>query len=205
MTRRAAVLLGIALAAVLFGAGVYALWPTFAPAPAAAIGGPFSLTDQDGRAVTERDLLGRPTAIFFGFTFCPEVCPTTLANLSAWLKALGPDGDRLNVVFVTIDPARDTPARLKAYLSAFDPRIRGLTGSDQAIAKVADEYRVYYRKVPLDGGGYTMDHSSAIYLMDASGRFTGPIAYGAPAGQGLASLRRLLNPAGAAPRVQPPS
>lgn len=197
--RRSFIVTGaVVVAAVLLGAGAYAAWSTFAPAIApppatSSIGGPFTLIDENGRTVTDRDLRGKPTAMFFGFTYCPEVCPTTLLNLTSWLRTLGPAADRLNVVFVTIDPARDTPKQLKAYLSAFDPRIRGLTGSPQAIAKIAKEYAIYYQKVPLAGGGYTMDHSSAIYLMDANGRFVEPIGYGEPPDAVLASLRRLLH------------
>jgi protein SCO1/2 len=156
------------------------------------IGGPFQLVDMEGRPVTERSLLGKPTAIFFGFTYCPEVCPTTLAEITAWLNALGPDADKLNVVFVSVDPERDTPEQLKLYLSNFDHRIRGFTGTPEAIARTAKAYRVYYRKVPMDGGGYTLDHSSAIYLFDAQGRFVEPIGYGGPPERGLGQLKALL-------------
>lgn len=156
------------------------------------IGGPFQLVDTNGRPVTEKTLLGKPTAIFFGFTYCPEVCPTTMAEMTAWLKALGPDADKLNVVFVSVDPERDTPQQLKLYLSNFDPRIQGFTGSPEAIAAVTKAYRVYYQKTPTDGGGYTVDHSSAIYLFDAKGRFVEPIGYGGPPEQGLNQLKALL-------------
>jgi protein SCO1/2 len=192
------VVLGLAIAvAIAVGAVAYTVWslrfqPPVVSTGTASIGGPFSLTDQNGHTVTDRDLLGKPAVVFFGFTYCPEVCPTTLTNLTAWLKTLGPDADKLNVVFITVDPARDTPKQLKAYLSAFDPRIRGLTGSEPAIAKVARAYRVYYQKVPLAGGGYTVDHSSMIYLMDAAGRFVEPIGYGETSDRALASLRRLI-------------
>lgn len=157
------------------------------------IGGPFQLIDMNGRPVTEKSLLGKPTAIFFGFTYCPEVCPTTMAEMTAWLKALGPDADRLNVVFVSVDPERDTPEQLKLYLSNFDRRIQGFTGTPEAVAKTAKAYRVYYQKVATDGGGYTLDHSSAIYLFDAQGRFVEPIGYGGPPERGLAQLKALLN------------
>lgn len=156
------------------------------------IGGPFKLVDMNGARVTEKSLLGKPTAIFFGFTYCPEVCPTTMADLTAWLKALGPDADKLNVVFVTVDPERDTPEQLRLYLSNFDPRIRGFTGAPEEIAKTAKAYRVYYQKVPQDGGGYTIDHSSAVYLFDARGEFIEPIAYQAPAERALRQLRDLI-------------
>ena len=158
-----------------------------------SLGGPFALTDQFGRAVTDKDLRGKPTLMFFGFTYCPEVCPTTLAALTSWMATLGPDADRLNVVYVTIDPERDTSKQMALYLSSFDHRIRGLTGTPAQIAKIAGEYRVYYQKVPLDGGGYTMDHSSVIYLMDAKGGFSGIIAYQEPPAQALAKIRTLLN------------
>lgn len=156
------------------------------------IGGPFQLVDMNGQPVTEKTLLGKPTAIFFGFTYCPEVCPTTMAEMTAWLKALGPDADRLNVVFVSVDPERDTPEQLKLYLSNFDRRIQGFTGTPENIARTAKAYRVYYQKVATDGGGYTLDHSSAIYLFDARGRFVEPIGYGGPPQRGLAQLKALL-------------
>jgi protein SCO1/2 len=156
------------------------------------IGGPFQLVDTNGRPVTEKALLGKPTAIFFGFTYCPEVCPTTMTEMTAWLKALGPDADKLNVVFVSVDPERDTPQQLKLYLSNFDHRIQGFTGSPDAVAKMAKAYRVYYQKTPTDGGGYTVDHSSAIYLFDAKGRFVEPIGYGGSPERGLAQLKALL-------------
>lgn len=160
--------------------------------PGPKIGGPFSLVDQDGRPVSDKTLLGKPTAIFFGFTYCPEICPTTMADITGWLKALGRDADRLNVVFVSLDPERDTPAQLKLYLSNFDRRIQGFTGSPQAVAATAKAYRVYYRKVPVEGGEYTIDHSSAVYLFDAAGRFVEPIGYGGPPERGLAQLKALL-------------
>lgn len=156
-----------------------------------AIGGPFTAVDQDGRRVSQRDLIGKPTVMFFGFTSCPDVCPTTLAALTSWMQALGPQADKLNVVYVTIDPERDTPEKMKAYLSAFDHRIRGFTGTPQQIAAFAKAWRVYYARVPLDGGGYTMDHSTAIYLMDAKGAFDGVIGYGEAPDNAVAKLRAL--------------
>ena len=156
------------------------------------IGGPFNLIDMHGRPVNETSLLGKPTAIFFGFTYCPEVCPTTLTDITAWLKALGPDADKLNVVFVSVDPERDTPEQLRLYLSNFDPRIQGFTGTPEAVAKAAKAYRVYYQKVPQEGGGYTIDHSSAVYLFDAKGQFVAPIAYQSPPDRALGQLRGLL-------------
>lgn len=182
-----------AVAAAGAGAAIFVTPPRQAAAPApSAIGGPFRLVDQNGRTVTERDLKGRPTAMFFGFTSCPEICPTTLAEMTAWLKALGPDADRLQVVFVSLDPERDTPVQLKQYLSSFDPRIMGLTGTPAQVDAAAKAYRVYHRKVPLEGGGYTVDHSSATYLMDAQGRFVEPLGYGEGRERALEKLRVLV-------------
>lgn len=150
------------------------------------------LTDHRGQPFTAADLKGKPTAIFFGFTYCPEICPTTLLDMGARLQALGEDADRLNVVFVTIDPERDTPKQLAAYLSSFDPRIRGVSGTPDQIDRMAKGFRVYYRKVETGEGEYTMDHSTAVYLMDAKGRFVGPIGYQEPADRAVASLKRLI-------------
>ena len=164
-----------------------------AAASAVKIGGPFQLTDTDGRPVTERTLLGKPTAVFFGFTYCPEVCPTTLAEMTAALKALGRDADKLNVVFISVDPERDTPEQMKLYLSNFDPRIKGFTGTPAQTDAAAKAYRVYHQKVPIEGGGYTVDHSSAIYLFDRRGEFVEPLAYGFPHDMVVSRLRLLLS------------
>ena len=140
----------------------------------AAIGGPFQLTDQAGQTVTDQNLKGRPTLIFFGFTHCPDVCPTSLFEISEVLKAMGKDADRVNAYFVSVDPERDTAAAMKDYLSSFDPHLKGLTGNPEAVAKVLSAYRVYSRKVPLKDGDYTMDHTALIYLMDREGQFVAP-------------------------------
>ena len=182
----------LALAAILATSGLSACDRT-EPNASVQIGGPFQLVDADGRPVTEKSLLGKPTAMFFGFTFCPEVCPTTLAEMTASLNALGPKADKLNVVFVSVDPERDTPAQMKAYLSNFDPRIQGFTGSVANIDAIAKAYRVYHRKVPMDGGGYTVDHSAAVYLVDKTGRFVEPIGYGAPHQRVVDQLERLAS------------
>ena len=141
------------------------------------IGGPFTLIDDTGATVTEKTLAGKPYTMYFGYTFCPDVCPTTLLDLSRWIKKLGPDADRLNYVFVTIDPERDTVQSLHTYLSSFDERIRGYTGTSAEIAQIAREYRVYYRKIPTDDGGYAMDHSAIIYLMGSDGKLVTVIPY----------------------------
>ena len=136
----------------------------------AAIGGPFQLTDQSGQTVTEKSLQGRPTLIFFGFTHCPDVCPTALFEISELLHAMGNDADRVNAYFVSVDPERDSKEAIKDYLSSFDPHLKGLTGDPEAIAKVLSAYRVYAKKVPLKDGDYTMDHSAVVYILDPQAR-----------------------------------
>jgi protein SCO1 len=159
---------------------------------AAAIGGPFRLTDQDGRIVTEADLKGRPSLVFFGFTHCPDVCPTTLFDISQIMQALGPDADRTRALFITVDPERDTQSVLKDYMANFDPHVSGLTGDLPSITAVAKEYRVYFKKVPLDDGSYTMDHTVITYLMDKEGRFVSPFLMKRTPEAAAADLRRLL-------------
>lgn len=134
------------------------------------IGGPFTLTTQDGRQTTDADFRGHPFLVFFGYTHCPDVCPTSLFQISEVLKALGTD-KQIKVLFVTVDPERDTPAVMKDYVSSFDPRILGLSGSPEAVAAAEKAYRVYSRKVPGRDGEYSMDHTAIIYLMDKEGRF----------------------------------
>ena len=158
----------------------------------ATIGGPFTLTDQNGRTVSDGDLKGRPFLVFFGFTHCPDVCPTTLFEISEILRALGPDADRVRALLITVDPERDTPDVIKDYLSSFDPHLSGLTGDAAAIAAVAKAYRVYFKKVPLEQGGYTMDHTAIVYLMDKDGRFVSPFNLKRTIAAAAADLRRYL-------------
>jgi protein SCO1/2 len=159
---------------------------------AAAIGGPFRLVDQDGRTVTDGDLKGEPTLVFFGFTHCPDVCPTTLMELSDVLDKLGGDAARVHALFITVDPERDTPAEIKDYLSSFNPHLTGLTGDPAAVTEVAKSYRVYVKKVPLDNGDYTMDHTALVYLMDKNGRFVTPFNLKRRPEDAAADLRRYL-------------
>jgi protein SCO1 len=158
----------------------------------AAIGGPFKLVDQNGQIVTDQDLKGRPFLVFFGFTHCPDVCPTNLFEVSEILRALGPDADRTRALFITVDPERDTPAVMKDYLSSFDPHLSGLTGNAAEIAAVAKTYRVYFKKVPLEQGGYTMDHTAIVYLMDKDARFVSPFNLKRPTDAAVGDLRRYL-------------
>ena len=136
----------------------------------ASVGGPFSLTDQDGRGRRADDFRGRFMLVYFGYSYCPDICPTTLAVMADALEKLGPEAERIVPIFITIDPERDTSRVLRAYLKAFGPRFVGLTGNAKAVAAAAHAWRVYYRKRPL-GGGYAVDHSSYIYLMGADGKF----------------------------------
>lgn len=158
----------------------------------AAIGGPFQLTDQNGKAVTDKSLKGKPTLIFFGYTHCPDVCPTSLFEMSEVLRALGTDADKVNAVFISVDPERDTPATMKDYLSSFDPHLEGLSGDPAETAKVITSYRVYAKKVPTKDGDYTMDHTALIYLMDREGRFVSPFNLKRTPEEAAADLKRYL-------------
>jgi len=158
----------------------------------AAIGGQFQLTDQSGAAVTEKDLQGKPTLIFFGFTHCPDVCPTSLFEISEVLRAMGKDADRVNAYFISVDPERDNAAAMKDYLSSFDPHLRGLTGDPASVQKVISEYRVYAKKVPLKDGDYTMDHTALIYLMDRDGKFVSPFNVSRKPEEAATDLKRYL-------------
>jgi protein SCO2 len=137
----------------------------------ARIGGPFALTDQDGRTRTEADFRGRFMLVYFGYSYCPDVCPTTLAMASDALSKLGAKAGRVVPVFITVDPARDKPAVLKTYLASFGKDFVGLTGDEKNVESVAHEYHVYAVKRPLAAGSYAMDHSSVLYLMGPDGRF----------------------------------
>jgi protein SCO1 len=158
----------------------------------AAIGGPFQLVDQSGAAVTEKNLQGKPSLIFFGFTHCPDVCPTSLFEMSEILRAMGKDADRVNAYFISVDPERDSAAALKDYLSSFDPHLKGLTGDPEAVAKVLSAYRVYAKKVPLKDGDYTMDHTALTYLMDRDGKFVAPFNLKRTPEEAAADLKKYL-------------
>ena len=142
------------------------------PGPAAAVGGPFQMVDQNGRAANESLLKGKWSAVFFGYTFCPDVCPATLSELKLVKQRIGPQGDKLQVVFVSIDPERDTPAQLRSYLAtpAFPQPIVGLTGTPAQVAAIAKAYKVYFAKQGA-GRDYLMAHSSGVYLMNPDGAF----------------------------------
>jgi protein SCO1/2 len=157
-----------------------------------SIGGPFELVDQQGRRRTDRDFRGRIVLVYFGFSRCTDVCPTDLQQIALALDKLGPEAAQVQPLFITLDPARDTPARLKSYLAAFDPRVVGLTGSEGAVHQVADAFRMYYRKVPTGPGEYTIDHAAFTFLLDRQGHYVGFFPPGTSAPRMLEILRPQL-------------
>lgn len=157
----------------------------------AVIGGPFTLTDEDGQTLTGEQLKGRPFALYFGFTQCPDVCPTSMLEMASIMAELGAIARDFRVYFVTVDPERDPPDVLKAYTESFDPRIIGLTGTADQIAEVARAYRAFYRRVPTEHA-YTMDHTATIYLMNAEGRLASTISYGEDHATAVDKVRRLI-------------
>jgi protein SCO1/2 len=157
-----------------------------------AIGGPFHLVDQNGKPASDADMKGRPYLVFFGYTHCPDICPTTLFEVSEVMRALGSDADRTGALFITIDPERDTPQVMKDYLSSFDSHLRGLTGDDAAIGAAEKGYRVYAKKVPGENGDYSMDHTALVYLMDKQGRFVAPFNLTRRPEDAAADLRKYL-------------
>lgn len=157
-----------------------------------SVGGAFQLVNQDGHGVTEADYKGKPHLVFFGFTHCPDICPTALFEISEVLRRLGPDAEKAGAIFVSVDPERDTPDKLKLYLSSFHPAISALTGTTQQVEAMTKAYRVFAKKVPLDGGGYTMDHSAIVYLMDKNGQFVAPFNIKRTPDAAAADLKRYL-------------
>ncbi|MEK1872593.1 MAG: SCO family protein [Rhizobium altiplani] len=160
-------------------------------------GVPFTLVAQDGKPITEQAFRGKPTALFFGFTHCPEVCPTTLFEMNGWLEKVDPDGKKLQAYFVTVDPERDTPEVMNEYVSNVSKRIVGISGAPDKIADVIEGYRVYAKKVPVDesnpNGDYTMDHTASVFLLDSEGRFSGTIAYGENPDTAVKKLENLVS------------
>ncbi|BAR99018.1 cytochrome oxidase biogenesis protein Sco1/SenC/PrrC [Blastochloris viridis] len=183
----------LAAVGILAGAGV-GLWlmngERGSSASASAVGGPFRLTAHDGRTVTEGDFRGMPILVFFGFTHCPDICPTTLFEVSEMMGRLGADASRTQALFVTVDPERDTSEVLASYLGSFHPRILGLRGDAAATADIVRAFRVYAKKVPLASGDYTMDHTAVVYLMDKDGRFVAPFNLKRPPEAAAAEFRR---------------
>ena len=160
-------------------------------------GVPFELVDQTGQPITEAAFRGRPTAVFFGFTHCPEICPTTLFELDGWLRQADPEGDRIGAYFVTVDPERDTPELMDSYVSGVSDRIIGITGAPEKVADMVKGFNIYAKKVPLDAadpeGDYSMDHTASVFLLDAQGRFKSTIAYGENPENAVAKLENLID------------
>jgi protein SCO1/2 len=190
--------LAIPLAAFLFGlialgiAAVLTLGPTSQSTGAASVGGPFTLVDHNGRAVTDQSFAGKPYLVFFGFTHCPDICPTKLFEISEVLRAAGDKGRDLRALFITVDPERDTPEILKSYLGSFDERIVGLTGEPEKIQATVRAYRAFARKVPTKDGDYTMEHTALVYLMDRKGRFVGSFNVNRPPPEAAQDLLKQL-------------
>lgn len=194
LTRRHALLLAPAglLATGLAGAAAFLHFngdPNGGPVP---IGGPFTLVDGDDRPVTDAQFRGRWMLVYFGYTRCPDACPTALQDMANALDAVGPKKKDIVALFITVDPERDTPAVMKSYVSGFDSAIIPLTGTPAMIAAAAREYRVYYVKHPEKDGGYAMDHSSIIYVMNPAGRFVTSFTHETPPEQMAAKLRSLV-------------
>jgi protein SCO1/2 len=192
MSRTMKALLGIWIA-VLVGAASWIGWDAMHGGQP-AIGGPFALVDQNGRTVTNETLKGKPTLIYFGYTFCPDVCPTSLLLMETAIDKLGADAaKKVNLVFITIDPERDTQKLIKDYVGNFGPTFIGLTGTPEQVAAAARAYRVYFQKVPgKDGAPYLMDHSSIVYLLDRNGRFVTHFTHEAKAEAIAAGVEKLL-------------
>jgi cytochrome oxidase Cu insertion factor (SCO1/SenC/PrrC family) len=198
MPRRPIMIFAAIILLIAAGLAAYSLPNRQAAGPMATgtalVGGPFTLTDQNGRKVSEKDFLGKPMLVIFGFTFCPDICPTELQVMTAALDAMGADGEWIQPVFITIDPERDTPSVMKAYVENFSPRLMGLTGTPDEIAAVAKAYRVYYAKAPNQASpeSYLMDHSSIIYLMGPDGGFVKHFTYTADAAKLTQDLKDAL-------------
>ena len=186
-------LAGILVALLLLGSGGF-LWMR-GENGGPAIGGPFALVDGDGKTVTDRDFRGKYMLVYFGYTYCPDVCPTTLNEVANALDKLGPKADRIQPIFITVDPKRDTPEVMKKYVASFGPRVVGLTGTPDEIASVAKEYRVYYAEHRTGPGpnDYTMDHSSLLYLMGPNGQFVAPVRADESGKQMAADLDKLIS------------
>lgn len=198
--RKSTSAVGVQLARVVFG--VLLLFVSALAARAdesyegVDVGGPFELTDHHGRRVTDQDFRGHYMLIFFGYTFCPDVCPTELGLIAEMIDLLGEHGAQLLPLFITIDPERDDAATLSEYVALFHPRIVGLTGSAAEIARVADAYKVIREEVPFEGGHYLINHSASTYLMGPDGGFIGSLDYNTPPEAAAAALRDVLQSGG---------
>lgn len=189
------VLAAFVVGAVAIVAGALAMLPQSRTASVSGqveIGGAFQLVDQDGQTVTQADFAGQPTLVFFGFTHCPDICPTTLFEMSQLFEALGTDARKVNGLMITVDPERDTPEVLKSYIGSFHPSVQALTGTPEQVAATVKTYRAYAKKVPTQDGDYTMDHTAIVYLMGKDGRFVAPFNLKRPPAEAAGELRRYL-------------
>ena len=187
-----AIVIGFALGLAAFGGSVYAVMPGRATLGSPEIGGSFAMIGPDGRVVTNADLVGRPYLVVFGYTHCPDFCPTALFDISAVFKEMGTD-KKVAALFVTVDPERDTPGVLKTYLESFDSRIIGLTGDNQKLEAIARAFRVYAKKVPSGkASDYTVDHTGVVYLMDKRGKFVSAFNLQRPPQQAARELEAYL-------------
>jgi protein SCO1/2 len=187
-------LIGVLLAVLLVGAGGM-LWFGGQQAAMPTVGGPFTLENGDGAPVSDKNFRGRFMLVYFGYTFCPDVCPTTLTAVADAMDKLGSKADRVQPLFVTVDPKRDTPSVVKQYAAAFGPRVIGLTGTPDQVAAAAKAYRVYYAEHRTGPGpnDYTMDHSSILYLMGPDGSFIAPIRADQSGDEMAAAISRLIS------------
>ena len=201
MTRRTALKYAFAVIAAIALTLVVGWWQVDGPGalekaglrPVALSEMEFRLSDHEGDEVGPETLIGSPTIVFFGFTYCPDVCPTTLSDISGWLDDLGEEVEGMNVVFITVDPERDTVEAMAEYVGYFHPSIRGWTGPDEEIARAAQGFSARYERVPTDGGDYTMNHTASVFLFDAEGQFTTMIDYHEPREFAVPKIRRALN------------
>lgn len=195
-------MLGLALLALLSGAGLMFALTTSGPpeqssSSSAAIGGPFTLIDTKGETITDQIYRGKWMLIYFGYTFCPDACPTALNNMSVALEKLGAEANKIEPIFITVDPKRDTPPAMGEYLKSFDHRIIGLTGSQTQTDTVAREYRIYVEPQKSEGDDYLVDHSAYIYLMDPQGKFVNVVAGDVPGDEMAEKLRKMMKQRGA--------
>jgi protein SCO1/2 len=182
----------VALIAV-FATGAYFFMKLPAPGATGLGGGDYALVDGSGAKVTAASFTGHPSMLFFGFTHCPEVCPTTLSDMAAWYQSLGGDADKLKGYFVTVDPERDTPAIVNEYVRAVSDRITGVSGSPEEVAKMIAAWKVYAKKVPTEDGDYTMDHTASVFLVDSKGNFQGTIAFEESSETAVQKLKLLIS------------
>lgn len=180
----------IAIVAAIVGVGAYTYFQD-QQATEKPFGGALDLIAMDGSKFTEVEMREKPAVIFFGFTHCPDVCPTTLYELDGWMKQMGPEADKIQAYFITVDPERDTQEIMQTYVSNVSDKIIGLTGTPEKIAEAVKSYHIYAKKVPGEDGNYTMDHTASLFLLDKGGRFRGTIAYGENPDTALEKLKNL--------------